>query len=71
MKIDATAPGYSLTLTISEPNLEGEVLAKLIYSNRDKKDQLIFERPGSVASVKQMMDGIFRELYAAAEIKKN
>lgn len=69
MLIQAKTKSYSLRIDIKE-SLTGLVETKLIYQTEGKPDQIVIEKLAPLSSVKQMMDGIFRELYLATETKQ-
>jgi hypothetical protein len=47
------------------------VETKLIFQRPGEPDELVIEKVSPVSAVKQMMDGIFRELYVATQTKQN
>lgn len=70
MLIKAKTKSYSLRLDIKETGPAGMVETKLVYQREGEPDQIVIEKLAQVSSVKQMMDGIFRELYIATETKR-
>ena len=70
MLIQAKTKAYSLRLDIKETGPAGMVETKLVYQREGEPDEIVIEKLAQVSSVKQMMDGIFRELYIATETKR-
>ena len=71
MLIEAKTKTYSLILDVSECHAAGMVETKLIFQRPGEPDELVIEKVSPVSAVKQMMDGIFRELYVATQTKQN
>lgn len=70
MMIEATSKTYSLKIDISESNPAGMVETRLILQRPGKPDELVIEKVSPVSAVKQMMDGIFKELYLATQTNR-
>jgi hypothetical protein len=71
MLIEAKTKTYSLILDVSECHAEGMVETKLIFQRPGQPDEIVIEKVSQVHAVKQMMDGIFKELYLATQTKTN
>lgn len=69
MLIQAKTKAYSLRLDIKETGPAGMVETRLVYQREGAPDEIVIERLSPVSAVKQMMDGIFRELYQATQTK--
>lgn len=69
MMIDVKTHAYTLKIEVNETAPAGTLETKLIYQKAHEKEELILEKTATVAQVKQMMDGIFKELYLATETK--
>lgn len=70
MLIAAKTKSYSLRIDIKETGPAGLVETKLIYQREGEPEKIVIEKLAQLSSVKQMMDGIFKELYLATETKK-
>lgn len=70
MLIQAATKSYSLRLDIRETGPAGLVETRLVYQRAGEKEEVVIEKVAPVSAVKQMMDGIFRELYTATETKR-
>lgn len=68
--VKAETKTYSLRMDITEGLPAGMVETRLILQRPGKPDELVIEKVSPVSAVKQMMDGIFKELYLAAQVKK-
>lgn len=68
--INVKGSTYTLSMTVAEKN-NGMVDFKLTYQSEDKPSELVIEKVSNVSSIKQLMDGIFKELYLATETKKS
>lgn len=71
MIVEAKTKTYSLILDVSECHAAGMVETKLILQRPGEPDELVIEKVSPVSAVKQMMDGIFKELYLATQTKTN
>ena len=71
MLIEAKTTIYSLKLDVTEASPPGMVETKLIFQRPGQPDEIVIEKVSHVAAVKQMMDGIFKELYLATQTKTN
>ena len=71
MIVEAKTKTYSLRLDVSECHTAGMVETKLILQRPGEPDELVIEKVSHVSAVKQMMDGIFKELYLATQTKTN
>lgn len=65
MLIDAKTRAFSLRLDINDASESGEVQARLVYQKDGQQDEVIIEKMAQLSSIKQLMDGIFRELFIA------
>lgn len=68
--ISVKSASYTLSMTVEEKN-NGLVDFKLTYQSEDKPKQIVIEKVSNVSAIKQLMDGIFKELYLATETKKS
>lgn len=71
MIIDAKTKSYSLKIDVSEASPPGMVETKLVFQRPGEPDEIVIEKVSPVSAVKQMMDGIFKELYLATQTKTN
>lgn len=71
MIVDAKTKSYSLKIDVSEALPTGMVETKLVFQRPGEPDEIVIEKVSPVSAVKQMMDGIFRELYIATKTKTN
>lgn len=71
MMVDAKTISYSLKLDVSEASHPGMVETKLVFQRPGEPDEIVIEKVSPVSAVKQMMDGIFKELYLATQTKTN
>ena len=71
MIVDAKTKSYSWKIDVSEALPTGMVETKLVFQRPGEPDEIVIEKVSTVSSVKQMMDGIFRELYIATQTKTN
>jgi hypothetical protein len=71
MLIEAKTTIYSLKLDVAEALPPGMVETKLIFQRPGQPDEIVIEKVSHVSAVKQMMDGIFKELYLATQTKTN
>ena len=69
MIIDAKTKTYSLNIAVSEAGENGMVETKLIFQRPGQPEQIVLEKTAHVSAVKQMMDGIFKELFIATQTK--
>lgn len=69
MIVDAKTKSYSLKIDVSEALPTGMVETKLVFQRPGEPDEIVIEKVSPVSAVKQMMDGIFRELYIATKTK--
>lgn len=71
MLIEAKTTSYSLKIDVKEGSPAGMVETKLIFQRPGQPDEIVIEKVSHVAAVKQMMDGVFKELYLATHTKTN
>lgn len=71
MIVDAKTKSYSLKIDVSEALPTGMVETKLVFQRPGEPDEIVIEKVSPVSAVKQMMDGVFRELYIATQTKTN
>lgn len=69
MLIQAKTHEFSLRIDIKETGPVGMVETRLVYQRQGEPEEIVIEKLAQLASVKQMMDGIFRELYIATQTK--
>lgn len=69
MLIQAKTKSYSLRIDIKETGPVGMVETRLVYQREGEPDEIVIEKLAQLSSVKQLMDGIFRELYIATQTK--
>lgn len=69
MLIQAKTKSYSLRLDIKETGASGMVETRLVYQRQGVPDEIVIEKLAHLSSVKQLMDGIFRELFIATNKK--
>jgi hypothetical protein len=65
MLIQAKTKAYSLRLDIKETGPAGMVETRLVYQRQGEPDEIVIEKIAPLSSVKQLMDGVFRELFIA------
>lgn len=69
MLVEAKTRSFSLRLDINDASESGAVQARLVYQKDGQPDEVIIEKMAQLSSIKQLMDGIFRELHFANQTK--
>lgn len=69
MLVEAKTRSFSLRLDINDASESGAVQARLVYQKDGQPDEVIIEKMAQLSSIKQLMDGIFRELHVSNQTK--